>query len=178
MNCIFFFGLLLGIVLVMIVCVCVVEEFVVVLVVSEVLVLVQVSLVKVDLVLLVVIVYKIVSCGCCGIWVDYLKVVGFEVDVCDIDDMNLIKVCLGVLVGKVFCYIVEIGGYVVEGYILVEDIKCLLVECLVVCGLVLFGMLVGLLGMEMLDGYVQLYIVELVCIDGSIELFVQYGQGG
>lgn len=120
------------------------------------------------------IVYKILICGCCGSWIDYVKKVGFIVDVYDMDDLGLVKECLGVFYVKGFCYMVEVDGYVIEGYVLVEDIKCFFEEKLDVCGLVLFGMLFGLLGMEVLEGCQQLYMVELVYYDGIIEFFVQY----
>ncbi|HDS1630381.1 TPA: DUF411 domain-containing protein, partial [Stenotrophomonas maltophilia] len=45
-------------------------------------------------------------------------------------------------------------------------------------GLVLPGMPAGSPGMEMPDGYVQPYTVELVRTDGSTEPFAQHGQGG
>ena len=55
---------------------------------------------QVDPALPIAIVHKTASCGCCGIWVDHLKAEGFQVDVRDTDDMNPIKVRLGVPVGK------------------------------------------------------------------------------
>ncbi len=78
---------------------------------------------QVDPALPVAIVHKTASCGCCGIWVDHLKAAGFQVDVRDTDDMNPIKVRLGVPVGKASCHTAEIGGYVVEGHIPAEDIS-------------------------------------------------------
>lgn len=133
---------------------------------------------QVDPALPIAIVHKTASCGCCGIWVDHLKAAGFQVDVRDTDDMNPIKVRLGVPVGKASCHTAEIGGYVVEGHIPAEDIKRLLAERPAVRGLVLPGMPAGSPGMEMPDGYVQPYTVELVRTDGSTEPFAQHGQGG
>lgn len=125
----------------------------------------------------VAIVHKTASCGCCGVWVDHLKAAGFQVDVRDTDDMNPVKVRLGVPVGKASCHTAEIGGYVVEGHIPAQDIKRLLAERPAARGLVLPGMPAGSPGMEMPDGYVQPYTVELVRNDGSIEPFAQHGQG-
>ncbi|MBH1394503.1 DUF411 domain-containing protein [Stenotrophomonas maltophilia] len=139
---------------------------------------IQASPAKVDPALPVAIVHKTASCGCCGIWVDHLKAAGFQVDVRDTDDMNPIKVRLGVPVGKASCHTAEIGGYVVEGHIPAEDIKRLLAERPAARGLVLPGMPAGSPGMEMPDGYVQSYTVELVGTDGSTEPFAQHGQGG
>jgi hypothetical protein len=132
----------------------------------------------IDPALPVAVVHKTASCGCCGIWVDHLKAEGFQVEVRDTDDMNPIKVRLGVPAGKGSCHTAEIGGYVVEGHVPAEDIKRLLAERPAARGLVLPGMPAGSPGMEMPDGYVQPYTVELVRADGSTEPFAQHGQGG
>ncbi|HDS1123380.1 TPA: DUF411 domain-containing protein [Stenotrophomonas maltophilia] len=133
---------------------------------------------SIDAALPIAVVHKTASCGCCGIWVDHLKAEGFQVEVRDTDDMNPIKVRLGVPAGKGSCHTAEIGGYVVEGHVPAEDIKRLLAERPAARGLVLPGMPAGSPGMEMPDGYVQPYTVELVRTDGSIEAFAEHGQEG
>lgn len=124
------------------------------------------------------IVHKTASCGCCGVWADHLKAAGFPVEIRDTDDMHPVKQRLGVPAGKASCHTAEIGGYVVEGHIPASDIKRLLKERLTARGLVLPGMPAGSPGMEMPDGYVQPYTVELVLADGSTQPFAQHGQGG
>ena len=124
------------------------------------------------------IVHKTASCGCCGVWADHLKAAGFPVEIRDTDDMHPVKQRLGVPAGKASCHTAEIGGYVVEGHIPASDIKRLLKERPTARGLVLPGMPAGSPGMEMPDGYVQPYTVELVRTDGSTEPFAQHGQGG
>lgn len=124
------------------------------------------------------IVHKTASCGCCGVWADHLKAAGFPVEIRDTDDMHPVKQRLGVPVGKASCHTAEIGGYVVEGHIPASDIKRLLKERPTARGLALPGMPAGSPGMEMPDGYVQPYTVELVLADGSTEPFAQHGQGG
>ncbi|HEL3749478.1 TPA: DUF411 domain-containing protein [Stenotrophomonas maltophilia] len=124
------------------------------------------------------IVHKTASCGCCGVWIEHLQAAGFAVDVRDTDDMNPIKQRLGVPVGKGSCHTAEIDGYVVEGHVPAEDIKRLLKERPAARGLVLPGMPAGSPGMEMPDGYVQPYTVELVRGDGSTEPFAHHGHGG
>lgn len=57
------------------------------------------------------------------------------------DDVVLMWEKFGMLSWYVLCYIVKINGYVIEGYVLVSDIKCLFKEKFVVIGLVVFGML-------------------------------------
>ncbi len=124
------------------------------------------------------IVHKTASCGCCGVWADHLKAAGFAVEIRDTDDMHPVKQRLGVPAGKASCHTAEIDGYVVEGHIPASDIKRLLTERPTARGLVLPGMPAGSPGMEMPDGYVQPYTVELVRTDGSTEPFAQHGQGG
>ncbi|MNT42044.1 hypothetical protein D3C72_1784430 [compost metagenome] len=124
------------------------------------------------------IVHKTASCGCCGVWADHLKAAGFPVEIRDTDDMHPVKQRLGVPAGKASCHTAEIGGYVVEGHIPASDIKRLLKERPTARGLVLPGMPAGSPGMEMPDGYVQPYTVELVLADGGTEPFAQHGQGG
>ena len=124
------------------------------------------------------IVHKTASCGCCGVWADHLKAAGFLVEIRDTDDMHPVKQRLGVPAGKASCHTAEIGGYVVEGHIPASDIKRLLEERPTARGLVLPGMPAGSPGMEMPDGYVQPYTVELVLADGSTQPFAQHGQGG
>ena len=124
------------------------------------------------------IVHKTARRGCCGVWADHLKAAGFAVEIRDTDDMHPVKQRLGVPAGKASCHTAEIDGYVVEGHIPASDIKRLLTERPTARGLVLPGMPAGSPGMEMPDGYVQPYTVELVRTDGSTEPFAQHGQGG
>lgn len=124
------------------------------------------------------VVHKTASCGCCGVWADHLKAAGFPVEIRDTDDMHPVKRRLGVPAGKASCHTAEIGGYVVEGHVPASDIKRLLKERPTARGLALPGMPAGSPGMEMPDGHVQPYTVELVLADGSTQAFAQHGQGG
>jgi hypothetical protein len=121
-------------------------------------------------------VHKDPSCGCCELWVDHLRKAGFEVAVRDEDDLNAVKERLGVPYGKGSCHTAEIGGYIVEGHVPVEDIKRLLAEKPDARGLVLPGMPLGSPGMESPDGTVKPYTVELVKRDGSTVAFAEHGR--
>lgn len=101
-------GLLLGTVLATTACARAAEESAAAPVASEAPAPAQASPAKIDPALPGAIVHKTASCGCCGIWVDHLKAAGFQVDVRDTDDMNPIKVRLGVPVGKASCHTAEI----------------------------------------------------------------------
>ncbi len=122
------------------------------------------------------VVHKSASCGCCGLWVEHMQQAGFEVEVRNTDNLNPIKERLGVPLGKGSCHTAEVGGYFVEGHIPAEDVKRLLAEKPDAKGLVVPGMPAGSPGMDLPDGRVQPYVVELVGADGSTEAFAQHGQ--
>lgn len=113
------------------------------------------------------VVYKSASCGCCGSWVEHMRDAGFAVDVRDEENLNPIKERLGVPHGKGSCHTAQVGGYFVEGHVPAADIRKLLAERPNALGLVLPGMPAGSPGMEMPDGRVESYTVELVGHDGS-----------
>lgn len=117
------------------------------------------------------VVHKTPTCGCCGLWVEHMRDAGFKVDVRDTNDLEPIKVTLGVPNGKGSCHTAEIDGYVIEGHVPAEDVRRLLSERPNARGLVLPGMPLGSPGMETPDGRVQAYTVELVAEDGSTSTF-------
>ena len=123
-----------------------------------------------------VLVHKSATCGCCGAWVDHLRAAGFAVRVNETEDINPIKERLGVPYGKGSCHTAEVGGYVVEGHVPAADIKRLLVERPKANGLVLPGMPIGSPGMEVPDGTVQPYTVELVAPDGQTRPYAHHGM--
>lgn len=123
-----------------------------------------------------VLVHKNPSCGCCELWVEHLRKAGFEVTVRDEEDLNAVKERLGVPYGKGSCHTAEVGGYIVEGHVPVEDIKRLLAEKPDARGLVLPGMPLGSPGMEAPDGGVKPYTVELVERDGNTVAFAEHGR--
>lgn len=122
------------------------------------------------------VVHKDPSCGCCTSWVEHLRKAGFPVEVREEGNLNAIKEGLGVPAGKGSCHTAEIGGYVVEGHVPASDIRRLLVEKPDARGLVLPGMPMGSPGMEMPDGRVQPYTVELVHRDGSTVAYSAHGR--
>jgi hypothetical protein len=122
------------------------------------------------------IVHKDPNCGCCGFWVDHLKQAGFTVEVRNEANLNPLKERLGVPYGKGSCHTAEVGGYVVEGHVPADDIKRLLREKPDAKGLVLPGMPLGSPGMEVPDGTVQRYTVELVQRDGTTVAYSTHGK--
>lgn len=122
-----------------------------------------------------VVVHKSPSCGCCTHWVDHLRQSGFEVEVRDIDNLDPVKTRVGIPPGKGSCHTAEVAGYFVEGHVPAADIKRLLAERPDVRGLTLPGMPLGSPGMEVPDGTVQPYAVELVARDGTTAVFARHG---
>ncbi len=120
-------------------------------------------------------VFKTPSCGCCDGWVAHLQHAGFPVQVRELEDLEPIRRQLGVPYAKGSCHTARVDGYVVEGHVPVADIQRLLAERPQARGLVLPGMPAGSPGMEMPDGFVQRYTVELVAADGSTSAWATHG---
>jgi hypothetical protein len=123
-----------------------------------------------------VVVHKSESCGCCGLWVEHMQQAGFPVQVRNLDNVSPVKERVGVPFGKGSCHTAEVGGYFVEGHVPAEDVKRLLAGKPAAKGLVVPGMPAGSPGMEMPDGRVQPYVVELVREDGTTEPFAHHGN--
>ena len=69
-----------------------------------------------------------------------------------------------------------LDGYFIEGHVPAEDVKRLLAERPDARGLTVPGMPVGSPGMEVPDGTVQPYAVELVTRDGGTRVFARHGH--
>ena len=116
------------------------------------------------------------TCGCCHLWVEHMRKAGFQIEVRDVDDINLVKQRVGVPYGKGSCHTAEVNGYFIEGHVPAADVKRLLAEKPHAKGLVVPGMPAGSPGMEMPDGRVQPYVVELVAEYGSTSEFARHGE--
>lgn len=116
------------------------------------------------------------TCGCCGAWIEHMRHAGFEVDVHDTEDVHSVKEQLGVPFGKGSCHTAQVGGYFIEGHVPAQDVKRLLAEQPDAKGLAVPGMPMGSPGMEMPDGRIQPYVVELVAKDGSTSAFAIHGR--
>lgn len=121
-----------------------------------------------------VVVHKSPACGCCEAWVTHMKSAGFPVEVKNVDNLDAIKTKVGVPYAKGSCHTAEVGGYFVEGHVPAADVKRLLAERPQARGLTVPGMPAGSPGMEVPDGAVQPYDVELVAADGSTSVFAHH----
>lgn len=122
------------------------------------------------------VVYKTPSCGCCKVWVRHMEQAGFKVQTRDLADLGPVKERLGVPYGKGSCHTAEVGGYFVEGHVPAADVKRMLAEKPAARGLTVPGMPLGSPGMEVPDGTVEPYAVELVGRDGKTRVFSRHGK--
>lgn len=120
-------------------------------------------------------VHKSEGCVCCDGWVQHMRRAGFTVEVREESNLNDIKTRVGVPFGKGSCHTAEVGGYFIEGHVPAEDVQRLLAQRPAGKGLVLPGMPLGSPGMEVPDGTVQPYTVELVLLSGDTVAFAQHG---
>ena len=74
------------------------------------------------------VVFRNENCGCCGDWVNYIRAEGFEVDVRVYPFMNRKKTQLGIPPAMRSCHTAEIGGYLIEGHVPVDEIRRLLLR--------------------------------------------------
>ena len=121
-------------------------------------------------------VHKSPYCGCCVKWIEHMQAAGFEVKVVDTDDMTPVKQRVGVPPGKGSCHTAEVDGYFVEGHVPADDVKRMLAEKPQARGIVVPGMPMGSPGMEMPDGHVQAYDVQLIDKDGLSSTWSSHGK--
>jgi hypothetical protein len=104
-------------------------------------------------------VYKTPSCGCCGQWVEHLRVLGFIVKTSDVDSIAKVRERHGVPKQLASCHTAIAGEYVIEGHVPAADIQRLLKERPSVIGISVPGMPIGSPGMEVQGSRVQPYDV-------------------
>jgi len=92
-------------------------------------------------------IYKTPTCGCCGVYVSYMKKEGYEVEIKNVQNLSVIKQKLGVPLELESCHTTEVGGYVVEGHIPNEAILRLLTLKPNIKGIGMAGMPSGSPGM-------------------------------
>lgn len=94
-------------------------------------------------------VYKQVGCGCCSIWAEQLRKLGFKVSAMEVPDLPRIKQTYGVPAAAHTCHTALIDGYVFEGHVPLDLVQKVLEERPKIAGLAVPGMPLGSPGMEM-----------------------------
>ena len=92
-------------------------------------------------------VFKSLTCGCCGDYVDYLKREGFKVRVENVSNMLSIKEKYKIPQDLESCHTAIVDGYFIEGHVPIEAIKKLISEKPDILGIALPGMPQGSPGM-------------------------------
>jgi hypothetical protein len=116
-------------------------------------------------------VYKSPSCGCCSLWVDYMRKNGFEPKVQDVDNIGALKLKLGVREEFSSCHTTEVGGYIVEGHVPVETVQRMLKERPKIAGIAVPGMPAGSPGMEVPSGKKDSYNILAFTSDGKTTVY-------
>ena len=55
------------------------------------------------------------TCGCCSGWAEHVRAAGFPVEVVETNELNRVKVRLGVPSNLAACHTAEVDGYVDRG---------------------------------------------------------------
>jgi hypothetical protein len=71
-------------------------------------------------------VYRSESCGCCKDWLNHLKKHNFVIEDITNEDINAVKLKLGLPTQLASCHTAVIDGYVIEGHVPAQDIKQLI----------------------------------------------------
>ena len=110
-------------------------------------------------------IFKSMSCGCCGVYSQYMQKEGFKVDVRNLDNPGDIKSKFGIPYQMQSCHTTQIGDYFVEGHVPVEAIEKLMAEKPDIKGIALPGMPSGSPGM--LGSKTAKWTIYAVNHDGS-----------
>ena len=97
-------------------------------------------------------VYKTLSCGCCGLWVEHMQKSGFKVNVHNVRDVTPVRENFGVPDAMGSCHTAIVGGYAIEGHVPAADVKRLLRDRPKATGIAVPGMVQGSPGMEQGQG--------------------------
>lgn len=92
--------------------------------------------------------YRSASCGCCKGWLDHIRAAGFTVRDHVVEDLEAIKLSLGVPAELASCHTATVAGYVIEGHVPVSAMQRLLKQRPEVAGIAVPGMPLGSPGME------------------------------
>lgn len=92
--------------------------------------------------------YKDPACGCCSAYAEHLQRGGFEVEVQNVGNVDLMKKMAGVPPELASCHTMVVGDYVVEGHVPLDVVTQMLDEKPDIRGISLPGMPLGSPGMN------------------------------
>ena len=118
-----------------------------------------------------IMIYKSQSCGCCGLFTQYMNQRGLAVETVIVEDISTIKSQYAIPATMESCHTSVIGGYVVEGHMPIEAVEKLLREKPDIKGIALPGMPSGAPGMP--GSQQGPFVVYALQNDGSVTEFVR-----
>jgi hypothetical protein len=118
-------------------------------------------------------VFKSPYCGCCGSWVEHMRVAGFSVKITEVTDSTAARKRLGLPDRYGSCHTATVGGYVLEGHVPAADVKRLLATKPKALGLAVPGMPPSAPGMDV-AGRKDPYQVLLVDSAGQATVYASY----
>lgn len=116
-------------------------------------------------------IFKDSSCGCCGVYSQYMEKKGYGVDVTTSENMNSVKSRYGIPYSMQSCHTTVIGDYFIEGHVPVEAIEKLMAEKPDIAGIALPGMPSGSPGMS--GSKTGQFVIYAIKKDGTTEEFMR-----
>ncbi len=116
-------------------------------------------------------IFKSSSCGCCDVYSQYMSKRGFDLEVKQIGNMDLIKNQYNIPFSMQSCHTTVIDNYFVEGHMPIEAIEKLMAEKPDIAGIALPGMPSGSPGMP--GAKLGPFIVYVVHKDGTTTEFMR-----
>lgn len=116
-------------------------------------------------------IFKSSSCGCCGIYADYVNRNGLDVNINTVGDTSIVKSEFNIPSNMQSCHTSVYGDYYVEGHVPLEAVAKLLEEQPDIAGIAMPGMPPGSPGMP--GPKRGDFVVYAVNHDGSTEEFMR-----
>jgi len=117
-------------------------------------------------------VFKTLTCGCCGKWVEHARANGFQVTVRDVPGTAEYRRRYGVPEALQSCHTAIVEGYTIEGHVPAAEMRRLLKERPKARGLAVPGMPLGSPGMEAARR--DPYSVLLFDAGGRVSVYQKY----
>ncbi len=121
-----------------------------------------------------VIMYKNLSCGCCGAWAKHMRGAGFVVKEMPREDMAAVKEKYGISADLASCHTAIVDGYVIEGHVPASDVQRLLQERPQIVGLTAPGMPMQSPGMQAEGMPPKHYSVLAFDKQGKVKVYHRY----
>lgn len=123
-----------------------------------------------------VVIHKETTCGCCGIWMQHLRMAGFTTEAFNYEELSAVKAQYGIVPRLQACHTAVVDDYVIEGHVQARDIQRLLRERPNARGLAVPGMPLGTPGMGMEQGVpIARHDVYLLTDAGPV-VYASYGK--